>query len=333
MKMQFEIHGGRIAVDAEDGFLADLVNEGLTAFRCADFIVPWLSISLSTEYRLPQIDSCCAPRWREFNLSKGRINLLLRTLEDEANDRLLIDFSGLATALISYRGPRIDIVVHDLDWFRTHYDPLYTSSVLFKSLILEALPLAGIFPLHAGMCAFEKAGIIIAGEPLMGKTSLLLALCRTGASLLADELGLLSDGSTGPELLAFPIRCKLHRHDGPIWNWLADLPASARVSDSEADLAVFDPYAAGLTVGERAQARLLLEMCDCGTAGSIEPIDEIETAVALTMYNVFYGERHTSAHFDYAASLASKLQGYRVVLGRDPIRVAKEILDLAHGRS
>jgi hypothetical protein len=181
------------------------------------------------------------------------------------------------------------------------------------------------------MCAVGKIGIIIAGEPAVGKSTLLLALCRAGAGLIGDELGLLSEGTEGPELLAFPIRCKLRRHVGPVWDWSDTLPDAARVPTSDLGVRVLIPQATGLAMSKSARALLLVEVCDRASGVVIEPMDEVEAAIALTMYDVFYGERHAPTHFARATSLAAALQSYRVVLGRDPDRIVAEILEIARG--
>lgn len=329
--MFFNLHGIGIEVEASEGLMSEVATEGMDYFyEQSNATEPHCALSLSEG---PATAPTAGGEWEplsSLDLEKGRISLRLKTWQHrEGRDQLLIDFESKATALIDYPDKRIEVVVHDADFFRSCYDPLYTSSVLFKSLLLELLPCWDVFPLHAGMCSAGGSGVVICGEPGAGKSLLLLLLCSNGFSFMSDELGMLKrEGDGLIDLLSFPIRAKLWRN--PVA--LAHLkPGEPLVGLSQYDdKFIYSPIEAALTISDRSRGRIILVVTGITEGDAkISLLDGFEAAQWLLMYDVYYSSRHQAEQFSICADLANQSRCYEVVIGADVDSLLNQIRAIA----
>jgi len=324
--MNWDLHGVTVQAEVADDFLRQLCMEGME-------LVPRATAGergRTCEFRAA-IDAQVPDRasWAladRLCLSKGKVVLPLEIRTASKPERLTVDYASRASAQIDYEDCRIELTVHDLGYFQAHYDPLYSSSVLFKSLLLEVLPEYGVYPLHAGMCELGDAGLIVCGEPGVGKTLLILLLSQRGFGYMSDELGFLRravDGSV--ESLAFPIRGRLRLPNGlgpasPV------LPGPAIVARTDDGQAVFSPALLSARGMSRTVPRILINVAGTSEGPSqLTPSDDLAAMQALTLYDVYYGDRHARSQFAICADLADQVQAFDVVVGSDHDSLARRV--------
>ena len=172
--------------------------------------------------------------------------------------------------------------------------------------------------------------MIICGEPGAGKTLLVLLLTQRGFGYLSDELGFMRVGSAGVESLAFPIRGRLRLPPGgcaaPV------LPDRAMVARTDDGQAIFAPTLLPGRQAGSAVPRILLNVTGATEGTSrLAASDGLAALQALTLYDVYYGDRHKSAHFTICADLAAQVSAFDVVVGTDHDRLADQVGRLVAG--
>lgn len=323
--MDWDLHGVHITAESTDAFLTTVLTGGMddvpgptgrAARRCTVRAWPLARESLT--------DDTTWHKPRRLQIDKGRLSMQVDVATSQCGTRLRVDYAGRATAFVDYERLQIELAVHDPGYFQRHFDPLYTSSVLFKSLLLEVLPECGIMPLHAGMCAVDGAAIIVCGAPGVGKTSLLLALTCNGFSYLSDELGFVRADADGRiYALSFPIFGKVA---GPM---ARRVPDAAVVARPDPGVVVFTPTHLPVARCRSAPAAAVVRVTGSTDGRSeLSECSELDTLAALLEYDVYYGERHSSAQFEQCAELAAQSRGYDIVLGNDLDAVAPMLAEV-----
>jgi len=320
--MRWDLHGVSVQATAADGFLRQVIAEGMESLPRSPAAGQQRSCEYRATFSAKVPDRAGWALLGQVPMVKGKVvlPLVIRTASDP--DRLAIDYGGRASAHIDYESRQIEVAVHDPRYFQAYYDPLYTSSVLFKSLLLEVLPEHGTYPLHAGMCELGGSGVIVCGEPGTGKTLLVLVLTQRGFGYLSDELGFITAGAGPIECLAFPIRGRLRLPTGataPV------LPDEAMVERTNGQ-AVFAPARLPGRLATRAIPRILLNVTGTTEGASrLTACDALDALQALTLYEVYYGDRHKSSQFTICADLAGQVSAYDVLVGTDYDALARQV--------
>lgn len=325
MTDRFSIHGCEVAVETCHAWLGALAAQGLERMPpTSDRPAGKIEVLLDEGPR--QARDGRVTLERSFPLEKGFVKTTAAVWTDR--DHLtVIEFGAWATATIDHESRRIAVRVHDRAFVCGQYDPLYTSSVLFKSLLLELLPGFGILPLHAGMCALGRAGVVVCGPPRSGKTRVVCALVAGGAAFMADELGfVLTRVADGPALGAFPIRAKIDpRH-------ARDMVAAGfwPLARGHAGAIVAEPPEPGRTCQRVAPAVLLL-VDPQADASSPTAVEAFEAAAWLLTYRTSFTDRHRAAELEGMTALAEKVRAVRIgtALALGPARALLEVVERA----
>ena len=77
------------------------------------------------------------------------------------------------------------------------------------SIAAAVAALAGLYPFHGSAVAADGRAIILTGPSGAGKTALATGLALAGMPLLADDLSVIVDGESGPEVLPWRKKPKL----------------------------------------------------------------------------------------------------------------------------
>lgn len=302
----------RLVLDGVDAELAALCLAG------TDHLAPPAPGAPECEIRLASAEAPDPDALSDLELSrtlpiaKGPIRLEARVYRRRRDDALVVSLGEAATSTVDHATGRVSVLIHDEGFFLRRADPLYTSSVLFKSFLLELLPTRGLYPVHVGACRRDDVCVLIGGEPGAGTSSCLLALLERGFGYLGDELTFLRRDATGVTVVGFPIHGKVRGAAG------ARIPVAARRGVSDGAV-VFDPSMAAATAyPEGTLTHVLTVRPGRGTgAARVEVSDAMTALETLLRYDVFYGTRHHLGQLEAASTACETATRIEVTLGED----------------
>jgi hypothetical protein len=237
-----------------------------------------------------------------------------------AADRRVVSVPGRAWGRLDLRQRELEIVCRP-----GHEGCVYDGCL--TPLLCELLAWHGHFVIHAASLAFEGqggwSGVLLAGASGTGKTTTALALSRSGALLLADDMSFIECppqalphdrvGLWGLQLL-----CKVHDHTRSLLPWLDACPITPARVEGEACIDV--THAVGDSNGVVADPRLLLLLGPRSRGGHVlMPVDKTEAMARLTSENIrAYEHRADSSAgsaFRALGRLVAQCDVYRLCVG------------------
>lgn len=200
MTAYFDILGLPLRVTADHPDFLDLLNEDLRVFRARKPRRRAGEIRLSLQ-ALPPLSG-------DVPYPKSFLPYSEVARQDGPDGTIATRYARSEIIVLSHRKQRrIEVgvvptagLLPDPAW---HY--------VFTQPVSPWLKERGLFFLHAGCVAEDSAGILLAGSPRSGKTTLTLAAVRGGLRFLGDEQPLLEERADGLRVHAFPRRIRLDR--------------------------------------------------------------------------------------------------------------------------
>ncbi len=217
-------------------------------------------------------------------------------------------------------------------------DPLFVPDPMYHYGFTHPVGLwlkrRGMFFLHAGCVAEGGRGILLAGHPGAGKSTLTLSAVRAGFAALGDEQPLLTQRRGALEVLAFPRRIRINRTDAMRFPELHALAARAPWERVIFSLEEVWPG----RLADRCEPRLLI-FPRFRTHGSLRltRLDGAQALARLLQDEHFFWYQHppwrriSVAHLKLFESLVRRAPAYHLDYGaRDIDKVPDRLRRLLH---
>ncbi len=205
-------------------------------------------------------------------------------------------------------------------------DPLYTSFYFLDALAYACLTQQYLTPIHAACVARGGEGILLAGGPGAGKSSLAWACARAGLTYVCDDASWLLRGAAEPTILGKPQRLRFRPEALDLVPELRGIPRLKTVIGKRS-FEIRPADVPGLATARRCRAwRLVfLDRRDAGPA-ELAAIDAEEAEGRLAALQPHYETRVADEHAASAARLVAR--GAQVLRYGDLAGAVERILSL-----
>lgn len=211
----------------------------------------------------------------------------------------------------------------------TECQPWFLTRFVFYMVVGVMLNFSGLEVIHAGAVAFGEQGILVAGPPTSGKSTLILSCLESGLHLLGDDVLLLGRDAGKVKVYAFPEDIAVRSGTTGLLRhapYMQNLPKDARQKRA-VDVQRHFP---GQFVGS-SPVRLLVFLHPKNRAQSFqaEPLSQAE-AVSLLMQEYMAQQQVKASEadfmFDIFSDLAAQAPAYRLCLSPHPQENAERVL-------
>jgi hypothetical protein len=230
-----------------------------------------------------------------------------------AEDRLYASYGEGARALCDIANGVVQISIGPPEaehlWLATH--------PTFVVPLFEMLKRRGYFNIHAAAVSIGGRGLLFAGHTTAGKSTLAVALCRTGVGFVSDDYVFLTERHDGLKVLGFPEELDLL--DGTIRLFpelRGVLDVAKRPGWSKRQIRVEEHWDVP-QISECVPAVLMFPAVADTAVSTIEPIG-VQEAIAELVPNVQCTQPASAqAHLDLLGALVRQCACYRLRTGRD----------------
>ncbi len=326
----FDLHGIGLRYEASSLALAGPVVSYLRQFTAAEQKdVPRLTVrfqQVADRSEIPARRSAQAktlfsgvcPSWGNSLRSVWRCDIV------QDGDRLLADFQDQALLVID--GARGLVEGYFIDSGAMHEE---VCEGLFHYALTELLKHRGVFALHAAALEYQGQGLIVAGGSGQGKTTLMLALLRSGFRYLSDDASLVRERDAQVELLPGPTKIGV---TGRTVEMLPELrSAGSGLLKQGAWKKSFDPrdlYRDCTGTPCRPVMMLFPYIADLPHS-CLEPLSKSRAIEALmTQERVAQEPEVARREFQVLSKLVKQVDSYRLHFGRDFLELSSQIAPL-----
>lgn len=239
-------------------------------------------------------------------------------------NRLLADFPDQALVVIDGDLGLVEGYLFGSDATREDF-----CECLFHFSLTELLKRRGLFSLHAAGLEYQGQGVIIPGGSGQGKTTLMLALLRSGFRYLSDDSPLVRERSAQVELLPMPMAIEVTRRTVEVFPELRG--ARSGLLKQGAWKKSFDPRDIYQDVAGgpcRPVMMLFPHIVDLPHS-CLEPLSKSGALEALMAQPRLPQEPEVARReFHALAKLVQQVDSYRVHFGRDILEISSRVKPL-----
>lgn len=233
---------------------------------------------------------------------------------------------------------RVCSVLHKHDFQASIYieevaqcQPWFLTRFVFYMVVGVMLNFSGLEVIHAGAVALGEQGILVAGPPTSGKSTLILSCLEHGLNLLGDDVLLLGKDAGKVKVYAFPEDIAVRSGTTGLLRhapYMQNLPKDARQKRAVDVQRHFPGQFAG-----SSPVRLLVFLHPKNRAQSFqaEPLSQAE-AVSLLMQEYMAQQQVKASEadfmFDIFSDLASQAPAYRLWLSPYSRENAEQLLSI-----